>query len=124
MRETAGSAFAFIAVGSNMDPWQNIPAALTLLRQSTTVISSSTLHEPTPLGPSGSTPFVNGVWQINTQTAVAAIKPQLLRPIETQLGRVRSQNKCAPRPIDLDLILYNEQIMDPHDLQRLCCSKS
>ncbi|MCB9160248.1 MAG: 2-amino-4-hydroxy-6-hydroxymethyldihydropteridine diphosphokinase [Caldilineaceae bacterium] len=38
----------------------------------------------------------------------------MLRTIERQLGRVRSADKFAPRPIDMDISLYDELIYD-HD---------
>jgi len=45
----------------------------------------------------------------------------LLRPIEEALGRRRCDDKCAPRTIDLDLLLYDDFVTDglPHaDLTR------
>ena len=37
------------------------------------------------------------------------LKEKVIRPIETKLGRVRDDNKNAPRPIDIDVVLFNEK---------------
>jgi 7,8-dihydro-6-hydroxymethylpterin-pyrophosphokinase len=40
-------------------------------------------------------------------------KNQIIRPIEAQLGRIRSQNKNAPRPIDIDVLIWDQKILEP-----------
>ena len=40
----------------------------------------------------------------------------ILHPTERQLGRRRTADKCAPRPIDLDLILYDDLVVSDGDL--------
>lgn len=46
-----------------------------------------------------------------------ALKTKVLRDIENRMGRVRTANKNAPRPIDLDILIYDGQTVDP-DLWR------
>lgn len=96
---------AFVAVGSNIKPETNIPVALSLLRQHVNVVASSTFYLTRPVGPADQSAFINGVWQIET-----VLDPQnltdILHQVERALGRIRTEDKFAPRPIDLDLILY------------------
>jgi len=56
--------------------------------------------------------FLNAAALIETELGPAALKAQVLQEIEWTLGRVRSADKNAPRPIDLDITLFNDQILD------------
>lgn len=108
--EAHSDAVAFVAVGSNIEPQRNIPKALDCLRQHVTVTGISIFYQTTPLGPPGQALFVNGIWLIKTGLSPGQLITQVLHPTESQLGRIRSVNKYAPRPIDLDLILYNDLV--------------
>jgi 7,8-dihydro-6-hydroxymethylpterin-pyrophosphokinase len=50
---------------------------------------------------------------IQTRLTPNLLKSIILRRIEVQLGRVRTYHKNAPRTIDLDILIYDEQLMDP-----------
>ena len=111
MDEPHPDGVAFVAVGSNIEPQKNVPAALNLLRQYATVTGSSTFCQTTPIGPPGQPPYVNGIWQLHTSLSPQLLGAEVFRPIESQLGRIRAADKYAPRPIDLDLILYSDLIL-------------
>ena len=49
-----------------------------------------------------------GATPLNADT----IKLSVIQEIENQLGRIRFPDKYAPRTIDLDIIIFNDQIMD------------
>lgn len=38
---------------------------------------------------------------------------QVLRPIEAQLGRIRTTDPNAPRTIDLDILIFDDQLIEP-----------
>ena len=104
----------FISVGSNLDPENNVLATLRLLQQHVSVTAVSTLYR-TPAWERPEQPdFINGVVEATTDHPPHILKWQVLRAIETALGRERSEDKDAPRPIDLDLLLYGnvQLIMD------------
>lgn len=105
---------AYIGVGSNISPETNIPRALELLATATHLIAISTFYRTEPLGDSQQPPFLNGVAKILTSQTPRVLKDNVLRSIEAQLGRIRTENKYAPRPIDLDiLIIENTVSADP-----------
>lgn len=37
------------------------------------------------------------------------MKGQIIRPVEARLGRIRSEDKNAPRPIDIDIVLFDDK---------------
>jgi len=107
---------AFVAVGSNADPANNVRKAVHLLKRLTRVVTISTVYLTEPEGPSGQPPFYNFVIELETDLAPLEMKFHVLRPMETALGRVRTGDKIAPRTIDLDLILYDGVVLNTADL--------
>jgi 2-amino-4-hydroxy-6-hydroxymethyldihydropteridine diphosphokinase len=110
---------AYIALGANLgDRRANIDRALALLRASpgvTVMKISSLLENPAVGGPADSPPFLNAVAEIETTLPPRDLLARLLE-IERQLGRERRE-KWDPRLIDLDLILYGDEILDDPDLK-------
>ena len=110
---------AYIALGANLgDRRGNIDRALALLRATpgVAVMKISSLLENAAIGgPPDSPPFLNAVAEIETTLAPRALLARLLE-IEQQLGRQRRQ-KWDPRLIDLDLILYGDQVLNEPDLR-------
>ena len=107
---------AFISVGSNIKPRQNIIAALTLLKERVRVRASSTFYRTEPVGGGDQPHFINGVWRVATVLSPAQVKREVLKPIEGKLGRVRADDRFAPRPIDLDLTLYDDLVVSADEL--------
>lgn len=103
---------AFIAVGSNIDPEVNVPSALRLLLDAARVVGCSTFYRTPPLGRADQPSFVNGVWRIETELDPEPLKFDLLRGIERRLGRMRTDDKYAPRTIDLDVVLFGRRAVD------------
>jgi 2-amino-4-hydroxy-6-hydroxymethyldihydropteridine diphosphokinase len=108
---------AYVAVGANVEPEKNIEAALLDLMRSTTVTAISTFYETTPIDRPDQRMFYNGVWKISTALSPWDLKQTVLRKIESDLGRVREEDRYTPRPIDLDLILFAEKVMNNPDLR-------
>jgi dihydroneopterin aldolase/2-amino-4-hydroxy-6-hydroxymethyldihydropteridine diphosphokinase len=109
-------ARAFLGVGSNIDPARNVPAAIRLLSRQVRVKRVSTLYRTAPLGNPGDPEFVNGVVEVETDRPPEDLKRNVLRAIETALGRKRTSDKNAPRTIDLDILLYDDQVFRSDDL--------
>jgi 2-amino-4-hydroxy-6-hydroxymethyldihydropteridine diphosphokinase len=107
----------FIALGSNLNPILHIPQALELLADHAPITGLSRLYLTDPVGPTRQPDFVNGVVRIRTSLPPLALKQQVLRKIEAQLGRTRGEDKFAPRTIDLDILLYGDLEMNTPDLR-------
>jgi len=107
---------AYVAVGSNINPEENVKKAVHLLAHKTRVIGISTVYLTEPEGRSGQPPFYNLVVEVETEMPPKDLKYRVLRIIENDLDRVRTEDKYAPRTIDLDLILYNDLALQAEDL--------
>lgn len=74
---------------------------------------SSLFENPAVGGPPSAPDFLNGAIELRTTLSAQGLLQRLL-DIERALGRQRRQ-KWDPRPIDLDLLLYGDAIIDiPH----------
>jgi 2-amino-4-hydroxy-6-hydroxymethyldihydropteridine diphosphokinase len=104
---------AFVGIGSNLgEPERQIGAALEQLaaEDGVELVAVSTLRETEPVGPVEQGPFLNGAVQIETELAPRELLDRLLG-IELRLGRVRRE-RWGPRTIDLDLLLYGDEIVE------------
>ncbi len=81
------------------------------LIQHVSVEAVSNVWETPPAGTRGPN-FLNAAARIRTQLSPGILKSLVLRPIEAQMGRIRSWNKYAPRTIDLDIIIFDTQVLD------------
>lgn len=109
-------ALVYIGVGSNIDPETNIPRALQLIKQHVRLTAVSTFYCTDPIGSPHSPIFYDGVVSVETDIPPRDLKFNILRRIETDLGRHRTGDKNAPRPIDLDILLYGNEIINDPDL--------
>ncbi len=108
---------AYIALGANLgDRRANIESALDHLRQTpgvSVVKVSSLIENPAVGGPADSPAFLNAAAQVETELSPRELLQRLLE-IERALGRERRE-KWGPREIDLDLLLYGDQVIaEPH----------
>lgn len=107
-----GEHQAYLCLGSNINPEENLRKAIELLRARTRVLALSSCWESEAVGANGPN-FLNIGACILTRLEPEALKTQVLRPIESDLGRVRSADKYAPRTMDLDITLYDGLVVDP-----------
>ena len=104
---------AYVALGSNIAPEVNLPAALRLLAQRCVVLARSPVYRTPPQGFADQPDFYNMAVKVATALDPAVFKQDVLARIEQALGRQRSpHNKNAPRTIDLDIALWGDQALD------------
>jgi len=104
---------AYIGLGSNLgDRQKSIKTALEIIAQTAElqVVSATEPVETAPLGQVDQPDYLNAVAQIRTTFDPERLLKKL-NDIETTLGRDRQQ-KWASRSIDLDLLLYEDQIVE------------
>jgi 2-amino-4-hydroxy-6-hydroxymethyldihydropteridine diphosphokinase len=102
---------AYISLGSNINPEENIEKALRLLSSRSSVSRVSKTWKTRAVGSNGPD-FLNLAVEISTDLAVGPLKQVLLGNIEKELGRIRTSDKFAPRTIDLDIIIFDDQVLD------------
>ena len=108
----------YLALGANLgNREKNIRSAIEQLNHTdeTRVVAVSPLLEnPAVGGPPGSPPFLNAAAHVETILGAHALLKRLME-IEKNVGRTR-RIKWEPRPIDLDLLLYGDQIISSQEL--------
>jgi 2-amino-4-hydroxy-6-hydroxymethyldihydropteridine diphosphokinase len=109
-------AQAFVSVGSNIDPEENVAKALDLLQQQVIVRALSTVFLTEPVGARNQAPYYNCIVRIETEASPVELKHKVLRHIEAQLGRKRDKDRYAARTIDLDLILYDDVVLSSEEM--------
>lgn len=100
-----------IGVGSNIDPEHNINAALACLTQENDVRGVSKWVKTAPIGITKQADFVNGAIKVYTPLSREAFR-DYLKQLENRLGRNRTLPKFGPRVIDLDIVVWNDDIVD------------
>lgn len=104
---------AFIALGSNLaDPAAQIRSALRELEKmhGTRLVRSSSLYRNPPAGGLDQPEYINAVAQVETRSGPRELLDRLLE-IERAHGRERDYPN-APRTLDLDVVLYGEEIVN------------
>ena len=99
---------AYLNLGSNIQPEVNLVKAIQFLSEYGEVQRVSNAWESRSVGAPGPN-FLNACLLFVSPYMQVELKEQVIRPIETRLGRVRTENKYAPRTIDIDIILFDDQ---------------
>lgn len=100
-----------IGIGSNIEADKNVPKMLELLEQKVEVIRISSFLKTKPVGIKNQSDFTNGAVKVHTPLSEESLK-EMLKKIEDQMGRDRSQPRFGPRCIDLDIVVWNKKIVD------------
>ena len=111
-------ATVYLGLGANLgDRRRNLSAALDALRAhpAIRVETVSAFIDTDPVGgPPGQPTYLNGAARLSTTLEPEALLAELKR-IERGLGR-REGPRWGPRPVDLDILLYDDRIVDAPDL--------
>ena len=114
---------AYIGLGSNLgDRLYNLESAIReMSKRGLDVLKISSIYETPALLPSEALqgwncPFLNGVVQVQCNDKTPEQLLYLLKEIEKHLGR-KKDLKWAPRTVDLDILLFDEQVINTLKLQ-------
>ena len=103
-------ALAYVGLGSNLgDREAALWGALVLLGED--VVAVSSFRETDPVGYLDQPPFLNAAAALETEFEPRALLERLLA-VERELGRTRDGPRFGPRTIDLDLLLYEDRVID------------
>ena len=106
---------SFVGLGANLgNREQQIQRALALLaaEDGVEVVAASSLRETDPVGYEDQPRFLNGAAELRTSLSARELLERLLS-VERRLGRVRGDGpRFGPRTIDLDLLLYGDQVVN------------
>ena len=102
---------AYLSLGSNIEPVHNIVQAVELLQTHGPIEKISSVWESKSVGAPGPN-YLNACVSFITPLDETQLKSQILAPIELQLGRKRSENKFAPRTMDIDIVLFDDTLCD------------
>lgn len=100
-----------LSLGSNIRPRENLEKALSLLRKYTLIKSQSRIWKTQAIGSDGPA-FLNQAVEVESDLDADRFKSEIIQEIEARLGRIRTDDKYAPRTIDLDIIIVNHEVVD------------
>jgi len=106
-----------IGLGSNIDPDQNIQQAKEILAQKYHVIAESCFKMTKPVGKIKQADFINGSVLIESKSTIEQLKIEL-GEIEKSMGRNRPYDRHGPRTIDLDIVIWNMDVIDQDFYER------
>jgi 2-amino-4-hydroxy-6-hydroxymethyldihydropteridine diphosphokinase len=101
----------YLSLGANLgNRAANLRLALRYLSSLAPAREVSSLYETAPVGNADQPTFYNAVCRVATGLTPGALL-QYLKSVEFEIGR-RPAPKWASRPLDLDLLLYGERVID------------
>ena len=100
-----------VAAGSNIDPLQNLHRAARVMSERFHLLAEASPRATEPVGPPGQPLFWNAGYFFETDLDPVDLKAAL-QGIESEFGRVRTGNRYAPRPLDLDEIWRDGAVVD------------
>ena len=104
----------FISIGSNINREHNISSALEVLQGQFGQLTYSSVYESAAAGFSGDA-FLNLVISFYSEHDPVLIALQL-KGIEADHQRIRTKEKFSSRTLDLDLLLYDQQVINTETL--------
>jgi len=105
---------AYVGLGANLgDREQTLSAAVDALagEAGIEVVAVSTLRDTEPVGVGEQPRFLNGAVELETTLSARELLDRLLA-VEQSFGRVRISGGHGPRTLDLDLLLYGDEVLE------------
>nr|WP_218058012.1 2-amino-4-hydroxy-6-hydroxymethyldihydropteridine diphosphokinase [Gilliamella apicola] len=115
---SATMSTCYIALGSNLeDPLAQANRAIVALKQlpNTKIADISPFYRSKPLGPQNQNDYLNAVIKLTTNLSPIELLDEL-QTIEKAQGRVRKDNRWGARTLDLDILLYDDLVINSERL--------
>lgn len=100
-----------VGLGSNIEPEINIARAHRRLAEKFRILAVSPIVETLPVGNTQQPNFKNGAVLLETPLSRENVT-KILKEIEKDLGRKSGGDRYGPRPIDLDVVVWNDSVVD------------
>jgi len=115
-RRVSELAIAYLGLGSNLgEREENLRQALSLLSLKVKLEDVSSVYETEPVGFKEQPLFLNLACRVTTNLSPEKLF-HLAKDIETRMGRVPSKQRNLPRLIDIDILFYDNRIMETPNL--------
>ena len=105
---------AYIAIGSNLaSPLEQVNAAITALGEipHSQIVARSAFYRTPPLGPQDQPDYLNAAVALDTTLDADTLLDHTQR-IELAQGRVRKAERWGPRSLDLDIMLFGDEVIN------------
>lgn len=109
-REPERPVRVYLGLGSNIDPEENLRLGIRELRWRFGPLDRSPVYRSRPLGFTGED-FLNMVVALDASEPVASLR-ETIEGIHDLAGRQRGSGRFVSRPLDIDLLLYGDAIVD------------
>jgi 2-amino-4-hydroxy-6-hydroxymethyldihydropteridine diphosphokinase len=109
-------ARVLLGMGSNIEPEFNLVLAAAALRSQFSGVIFSSVYRSAAVGMDGGDDFLNACCLFDTKLSQQDIR-SLLKSMEDAQQRDRSKGSWKPRTLDLDLLIYDTELVDD-DLHR------
>ncbi len=107
---------AWLSLGSNLEPEQNLQAAAQALRERFGAVRFSAVYRTPAVGFDGPD-FLNAAAQLDTDLDVYALN-DWLHALEDSQGRVRGGARFSSRTLDIDIVFFDDLVLTgPGNLQ-------
>jgi 2-amino-4-hydroxy-6-hydroxymethyldihydropteridine diphosphokinase len=113
------SVAVYVGIGSNLDsPLEQVKSAIRELNSlpETHCTGQSACYRSTPMGPQDQPDYINAVVALETRLSPRSLLHEL-QQLEQAHGRLRGGSRWGPRTLDLDILLYADEVIDDPDLQ-------
>jgi 2-amino-4-hydroxy-6-hydroxymethyldihydropteridine diphosphokinase len=111
---SGGGVEIHLGLGSNLgNRAANLRMALRFLEPFVRIEAVSSLYQTSPIGPEPQPDFYNAVCRGRTGLAPDGLL-RYLKHVEFEIGR-RPGPRWGPRPIDIDILLYGEELVETPD---------
>jgi len=110
---------AYVGLGANLGEREaTLRRAIDLLdtEDGVEVVAVSSLRETEPVGVLDQPRFLNGAAAVDTELSARDLL-EVLFGIERTLGRVRDGSRWGPRTVDLDLLVYGDEVVEEAGLR-------
>ena len=108
----------YIAIGSNLaSPLEQVNAAIQAIGEipDSRIMAVSSFYRTPPLGPQDQPDYLNAAVALETTLAPEALLDHTQR-IELLQGRVRKAERWGPRTLDLDIMLFGDEVINTERL--------